>query len=248
MLHMTILLHEEKPELRSITWEYKINQIINNADLILLCMSAKSKSGDIYREIGFIDPWERAKDESGKNFLIIPVRLDEFVPDTILQMWRWLDYFTDSGPEKLIDSLKNVAHSLGFINTPSPSLINGQIFSGTVVQKAPDHQKYDFIQFFMPSSGYSYWITRLLVNCFQIDQFLHSPDYTNPVYWQRYSKYDASCEYIGSWKDEELKWVNLFWIRELGCQYDIRVLFYFPNLALSSSTTLSSNFLNSGPG
>jgi hypothetical protein len=35
---------------------------------------------------------------------------------------------------------------------------------------------------------------------------------------------------------------------ETGCRIDIRVHFYFPNLARSSSTTFSSNFLNNGPG
>jgi hypothetical protein len=37
-------------------------------------------------------------------------------------------------------------------------------------------------------------------------------------------------------------------MKKIGCHYNIRFLDYFPNLALSSSITLSSNFLNNGPG
>jgi|GEM_PF-5682143 len=47
-----------------------------------------------------------------------------------------------------------------------------------------------------------------------------------------------------------LKWLEFTGLQtnKLGCHHGIRVLFYFPNLARSSSITLSSNFLNSGPG
>jgi hypothetical protein len=36
--------------------------------------------------------------------------------------------------------------------------------------------------------------------------------------------------------------------KKIGCHSDIRFFVHFPNLPLSSSTTLSSNFLKSGPG
>lgn len=98
-------------------WNYEIEQAVEEADVILVCLTKNSvtKEGYIQRELRIILDYADYKPEG--TLYIIPVRLEECEPPKRIRRWQYADYFPEShriiAYQRLLESLKLCATRLG---------------------------------------------------------------------------------------------------------------------------------------
>jgi len=82
-------------------WEVEIPRAVRNANVVLVCLSARSisKTGYVQREIKFA--LDAALEQPEESIYIIPVRLEACAVPNSLSPWQWLDYFAADGYERL---------------------------------------------------------------------------------------------------------------------------------------------------
>ncbi len=86
-------------------WNYEINKALDDSDAILLCLSKKSvdKEGYVQREIRIA--LDRALEMPEGRIFLIPGRLENCELPHRLKSYQWVDLFTESGMNKLIQAL-----------------------------------------------------------------------------------------------------------------------------------------------
>lgn len=98
-------------------WNYEIEQAVEEADVILVCLTKNSvtKEGYIQRELRIILDYADYKPEG--TLYIIPVRLEECEPPKRIRRWQYVDHFPESqrniAYQRLLESLKFRATHLG---------------------------------------------------------------------------------------------------------------------------------------
>jgi hypothetical protein len=98
-------------------WNYEIEQAVEQADVILVCLTKNSvtKEGYVQRELRIILDFADYKPEG--TLYIIPVRLEECEPPKRIRRWQYADYFPEShrniAYQRLLESLKFRATHLG---------------------------------------------------------------------------------------------------------------------------------------
>jgi hypothetical protein len=98
-------------------WNYEIEQAVEEADVILVCLTKNSvtKEGYIQRELRIVLDYADYKPEG--TIYIIPVRLEECEPPKRIRRWQYADYFPESRQaiayQRLLKSLKFCATRLG---------------------------------------------------------------------------------------------------------------------------------------
>lgn len=104
-------------------WNYEIEQAVEEADVILVCLTKNSvtKEGYIQRELRIILDYADYKPEGA--LYITPVRLEECEPPKRIRRWQYADYFPESqrviAYQRLLDSLKFCASRLGISTKPT---------------------------------------------------------------------------------------------------------------------------------
>jgi len=86
-------------------WNLEINKALDDADVILLCLSKKSvdKEGYVQREIRIA--LDRALEMPEGRIFLIPARLEECELPYKIKNYQWVDLFTTDGMGKLMKSL-----------------------------------------------------------------------------------------------------------------------------------------------
>lgn len=98
-------------------WNYEIEQAVEEADVILVCLTKNSvtKEGYVQRELRIILDFADYKPEG--TLYIIPVRLEECEPPKRIRRWQYADYFPEGhrkiAYQRLLESLKFRATRLG---------------------------------------------------------------------------------------------------------------------------------------
>ena len=98
-------------------WNYEIEQAVEQADVILVCLTKTSvtKEGYVQRELRTILDFADYKPEG--TLYIIPFRLEECEPPKRIRRWQYADYFPEShrniAYQRLLESLKFRATHLG---------------------------------------------------------------------------------------------------------------------------------------
>jgi len=98
-------------------WNYEIEQAVEEADAILVCLTKNSvtKEGYVQRELRIILDFADYKPEG--TLYIIPVRLEKCEPPKRIRRWQYADYFPKSQQkiayQRLVESLKFRAAHLG---------------------------------------------------------------------------------------------------------------------------------------
>lgn len=103
-------------------WNYEIEQAVEQADVILVCLTKNSvnKEGYIQRELRRI--LDLADEKPDGTLYIIPVKLEECEPPKRIRRWQYSNYFPesnrDSAYQLLLESLKIRATRLGVSTNP----------------------------------------------------------------------------------------------------------------------------------
>ncbi|KXK10974.1 MAG: hypothetical protein UZ14_CFX002003043 [Chloroflexi bacterium OLB14] len=86
-------------------WNYEIHKGLDEADVILICLSKKSvnKEGYVQKEIRLA--LDLALEMPDGRIFLIPARLEECDLPYKLKSYQWVDLFTPNGMDKLIKSL-----------------------------------------------------------------------------------------------------------------------------------------------
>jgi hypothetical protein len=98
-------------------WNYEIEQAVEEADVILACLTKNSvtKEGYVQRELRISLDFADYKPEG--TLYIIPVRLEECEPPKRIRRWQYADYFPEGhrniAYQRLLESLKFRATNLG---------------------------------------------------------------------------------------------------------------------------------------
>lgn len=96
-------------------WHQEITKAIRNVDIVIVCFSNKSvnKTGYIQREIKYA--LDVADEQPAGAIFLIPLKLEECeIPDA-LRRWQYVNYFEESGYERLMKALRHRAMTLGVL-------------------------------------------------------------------------------------------------------------------------------------
>lgn len=101
-------------------WRVEIPQAVQDADVVVVCLSNKSitKEGYIQKEIKFA--LDSADEKPDGTIFLIPARLENCSVPEKLSRWQWVDLFEDNGYIKLLSSLKLRADKVGAVLHASP--------------------------------------------------------------------------------------------------------------------------------
>lgn len=104
-------------------WGLEILKAVRAADVVIVCLSAKSitKEGYVQKEIRYA--LDVADEKPEGTIFLIPLRLEECRVPTRLSRWQWIDYYEDQGYERLIMALKARAETL-VAASPKTATIN----------------------------------------------------------------------------------------------------------------------------
>ena len=106
-------------------WNLEIEQAVEAADVIIVCLSnhSVSKEGYVQREIRMVLDLADYKPEG--TLFIIPVRLEECEPPRRLRRWQYADYFPQNDRDwaygRLLISLRSRAKALGIMTKAAES-------------------------------------------------------------------------------------------------------------------------------
>ncbi len=100
---------DEKNLLPGQDWRIKIEEAVENADVVIICLSnhSVSKEGHVQKELRYAR--EIALEKPEDAIFLIPLRLDECEVPRGLRFYQWVDYFDDKKDDSyiaLVASLK----------------------------------------------------------------------------------------------------------------------------------------------
>ena len=104
-------------------WDVEIEKAVNQADVVVACLSAHSvdKEGYVQKELRFV--LNIADEEPEGTIFVVPLRFDDCQVPRRLRAWQWVDYFPKDhrvwAYQRLLESLKLRAADLG-ISTVKP--------------------------------------------------------------------------------------------------------------------------------
>ena len=86
-------------------WQLEIPKAVRNSDIVIVCLSKSSitKAGYIQKEIK--QALDVADEQPEGTIFIIPLRLEECDVPERLQKWHWVNFFEESGYQRLVRSL-----------------------------------------------------------------------------------------------------------------------------------------------
>lgn len=178
-------------------FDFEISKGLRDADAIIICLSKVSvaKEGYVNKEI------RRALDTADEKpegaIYVIPLRLDECEPSfERLKKLHWADYFTPNAHEKLIRSLRVRAVAL---NIEIPENNVDPKATARTIEGLDLHR---FIQIPVQENSkvsHPFWIGKYPVTNSQYERFLNAPDFSNPVYWLEFLKFDENCNPMPNW-------------------------------------------------
>lgn len=206
------LIDEDSYQVKA--YQKKVEFAIWETDVIVVLLSKDSVSKEGYKEKGFYSPIANAQRKDDGSILLIPVRLDDFMPPPRFQSWHWLDYFVNGAQDKLIEGLRLFAGKLKIKLPVDIEQGDGQIVYQTnlgLSESQEDLELYNFVKIpfkSLEAPSYTYWISQYPVTVAQYEKFLRSDDYLHKSYWSNYPKYDETCHYVGEWEDEGYKWIR----------------------------------------
>jgi formylglycine-generating enzyme required for sulfatase activity len=137
---------------------------------------------------------------------VVPLRLDECEPSfDRLKKLHWADYFTPNAHEKLIKSLRIRA---GILDIEIPKDID-EGKAAALTDKENDLHRFIEVPVLENSKvPYPFWIGIYPVTNSQYERFLNAPDFSNPVYWLDFLKFDVNCEPMGNWGKSGVDFLN----------------------------------------
>lgn len=100
---------DEKKLLPGQDWRTKIEEAVEDSDIVIICLSSKSvtKEGYVQKELRYAR--EIALEKPEETIFLVPLRLDECDVPRGLRFYQWVDYFgekEDASYNALIESLK----------------------------------------------------------------------------------------------------------------------------------------------
>ncbi|MEP7136857.1 MAG: SUMF1/EgtB/PvdO family nonheme iron enzyme, partial [Chloroflexota bacterium] len=178
-------------------FDFEINQALHDADAIIICISKVSvtKEGYINKEIR--RALDIADEKPEGTIYVIPLRLDECEPSFArLKKLHWADYFAPNAHEKLIKALRIRANALK-IEIPESNL-EPQATTPSV-EELDLHQLIQIPVQENSNVSHPFWIGKYPVTNSQYERFLNATDFSNPLYWLDFSKFDEHCQPMGNW-------------------------------------------------
>ena len=96
-------------------WQYEIRKAIDEADVVIICLSKKSvsKTGFIQKEIKLA--LDISDEQPEDTIFIIPVRIEDCEVPERLSRWQWVNLFEENGYSKLKNALFASANTLGVV-------------------------------------------------------------------------------------------------------------------------------------
>lgn len=94
-------------------WKMEIQKALDDADVILLCLSKQSVSKEGYVQKEMRLALDRGLEMPEGEIFLIPARLEECELPFRLRDYQWVDLFTEGGVRKLIKSLNLRAERVG---------------------------------------------------------------------------------------------------------------------------------------
>jgi len=106
---------DEKDLLPGQDWNLEIAKAVRTSDCVVVCLSkgATNKEGYLQKEIGFA--LDAAQEKPEGTIFLIPVRVELCDPPPRLARWQYVDFFEETGFQKLLLSLQYRATSLGIL-------------------------------------------------------------------------------------------------------------------------------------
>lgn len=201
-------------------FDLEIYKATRDADVIIICLSKVSvaKEGYVNREIR--RALDIAQEKPEGTIYVIPLRLDECNPSFAqLNKLHWVDYFTSNAHQRLIKSLRAraVALKIEISEHHVESVAEAkQIASpGETRDLVRDvilfHDVFRFIEIEPQKNSkvsYPFWIGKYPVTNAQYERLLNAPDFSNPVYWLEFPKFDENWKRIGDWGEQGLDWLQ----------------------------------------
>ncbi len=188
-------------------WDLEIYKAIRKADAIIVCLSRESVAKEGYVQKEFKRALSLAEEKPEGTIYIIPLRLDNCTPPQKFQPYQWLDYFASDAHEKLLQSLRLRAESLGILPVvppvpavqPPPASAVSLAASSQLKVLSPDVASaagyasadldlYKFIEI-TPPDRTPFWIAKYPVTNAQYQRFLDADDFSLPEYWSDFLKY-----------------------------------------------------------
>jgi hypothetical protein len=143
-------------------WNYEIEQAVEAADVIIVCLSNNSvgKEGYIQRELKFALDIALEKPEG--TIFVIPLRLDDCEPPRRLRGWQYADYFPENlrtrAYQRMLESLRVRAGRLNLLSSEPAKMPVSAAKSPTAVEPQRSQPATPY-----PSPGQerSAWLTHL---------------------------------------------------------------------------------------
>ena len=103
---------DEEDILAGQKWQSEIKKAVRNSDAVIVCLSCGfvNKAGFLQKEIKFV--LDVADEQPEDTIFVIPLRLEECEPPSRLEEWHWINFFEESGYEKLLKALRYRANEL----------------------------------------------------------------------------------------------------------------------------------------
>jgi hypothetical protein len=94
-------------------WSMEISKALDDAHVILLCLSKKSVDGEGHAQKEIRIALDRALEMPDGRIFLIPARLEVCELPYRLRSYQWVDLFTEGGMDKLMKSLNLRAKQVG---------------------------------------------------------------------------------------------------------------------------------------
>jgi len=96
-------------------WQVEIPKAVRNSDVVLICLSNNSitKSGYVQREIKYA--LDVADEKTEGTIFLIPLKLEECKVPERLGTWQWVNFYEETGYDKLLKALQSRAGELGLL-------------------------------------------------------------------------------------------------------------------------------------
>jgi hypothetical protein len=122
-------------------WEQEIRTAVRDTDVVIVCLSNGSinKKGFVQKEIKFA--LDVADEQPEGTIFLIPLRLEESEVPERLRSWHWVNYFKESGFDRLLMALKRRQESLSEKGVPIAIIDTHQVEEEERVRKAESEEK-----------------------------------------------------------------------------------------------------------
>lgn len=96
-------------------WQTEIQRAVRDSDVVIICLSNNSisKSGYVQKEIKYA--LDIADEKTEGTIFLIPLKLEECRVPERLGTWQWVNYFEETGYDRLLMALQARAWKLGLL-------------------------------------------------------------------------------------------------------------------------------------